>query len=309
MGKPKALCLDCDTIFNRKGNSEEQTCWNCGSTNYERLSRSGKRLSPPTGGTTSPPVTPGIPKPPAPPPLFKTKTIVGGGAITPEMLLNAKAGLKKVVRQNPPLPGPKDSAIPRGIRVLANMVKSTLILGARWGIRSTMNEYPGYFFTEPQIIDLKGPLHSIAKGSVNPDHGNFNTDFHNMGRELPSGLFKTYNRRHPFRGSKIYYLEYGWKRTIVTTKPWYQEARTGAFVQVPKATQRALEGWMRVRGNQINSDRLILAETGEVIYTPDHYITFYRYSMSFLSWYRYESAEKLHGKGAEWDESFYSGAA
>ena len=27
--KPKILCLDCDTIFNRKPGVELQSCWSC----------------------------------------------------------------------------------------------------------------------------------------------------------------------------------------------------------------------------------------------------------------------------------------
>jgi hypothetical protein len=171
-----------------------------------------------------------------------------------------------------------------------------------------MRDYPGYFYTEPSMVDLSGPLRAIARGAVNPDHDNFNTDYRNFGKELPSGLHKTYNRRHPFKGSRVYYLEYGWKRTIAGGTIWYQPNMGGVFVRVGRDAQRALDGYWRVRGYQINVDRLIIAETGEIVYTPDHYASFFRYSMSSRSWHWYQSAEKLNGLGAEWDDSFYETA-
>lgn len=308
MAKPKSLCLDCDRIFNRKPNTEVQKCPDRGSTNTERLTRSGQRTSPPP--STPPTVSetgPSIPEPPGPPPVFSgPRGGGGGGAITPEMLLRAKANLKKVRIK---LPGPDDSSIPRGIRILAYKVRSPWIMDVRWCVRSTMREYPGYFYTQPRMIDLSGELGLIARGVANPNHGNFNTEYRNLGRELPSGLFKTYQRRHPFKGSRIAYFEYGWQRTLTGTTSWYEVNRGGALVRVGQACQRALEGYWRARGNQINVERLILAETGEVVYTPDHYASFYRYSMSGRTWHRYESAEKLNGMGAEWDESYYKESA
>ena len=308
--KPKILCLDCDTIFNRKPGVELQTCWSCKSTHTERLSKSGDRVAPPVLPPVLPlPSGPKIPLPPGLPPVFKPGGGGGGGGgggLTPQMLLQGKAALKRVVKPRIVLPGAENTLIPRGIRLVAHTVKAPLVHGARFSARSNMRDYPGDFFTAAQTsIDLSWQLNAIAQGLVNPDHDNFNTDYRNLGGHLPSGLFKTYNRRHPFEGQRIYYLEYGWMRTLRANTAWYQQKVDGSFVAVSLAAQKALNGYWGARGYQINVDRLIIAETGEIVYTPDHYSTFYRYSQQFMAWYGYESAEKLNGKGAEWDESFY----
>jgi len=308
--KPKFVCNSCNTIFNKKPGVDQQKCWNCGSTDTQPAAKTGGTPStpPPQQPAVTQPTGPVIPKAP-PPPAFKPgPPATGGGGITAAALQLQKTKLKKVVRANKPLPGPAASAIPRGIRVIANEVRGTLLMNVRVGALSNMKEFPGYFFQAPRPVDVGRELGLIASGSVNPAHGNFNTEYRNRGMELPTGK-KYRGPRHPLTGTRIAYFEYGWNRTLSPGATWYQETASNQFTAADRRCQNALNGYWQARGNQVNVDRLIVAETGEVFYTSDHYLSFFRYSPKFLSWHAYISAEKFDGTGADWDESFYDGAA
>lgn len=305
--KPKFVCNSCNTIFNKKPGVQQQTCWNCGSTDTQGVAKKqegGKVATP----AVAAPTTPSIPTPPKAPDFKPKPATGGGGAITADMLIAQKKGLKKVVRPAKALPGEAASAIPRGIRVIANDVRATLIMNARVGILSKMTEFPGYYFQGPRSVDVARELGLIAQGKVNPAHGNFNTWYKNMGLELPTGL-KYRGPRHPLAGTEIDYYEYGWNRTIDPASQWYEETGRNIFTAVSKRCQGALKGYWTARNGIVNVDRLIIAESGEVFYTPDHYLTFFRYSPKFLAWYAYVSDEKSSGVGADWDDSFYEDPA
>jgi hypothetical protein len=300
--KPKFVCNDCNTVFNRKPNVQQQTCWNCGSTNTQPAAKKDTESQGAEPKVVA--ATPTIPTPPVPPKFNAPKVVAKGVGITPDVLAAQRKKLKSYKRPPVTIPGPKASDIPRGIRAIAATVKATTIMNVRLGVLSKMKEFPGFFYQAPAIEDVSRELGYIAEGKVNRAHANFNTEYRNLGMELPTGL-KFRGPRHPLEGEETYYIEYGWQQMINPGANWYEQG-TGGFTQVSKACQKALEGYWKARGSTVNVHRLIVAETGEVFYTADHYLSFFRYSHRFLAWYAYTSDEKYRGRGAEWDESFYN---
>ena len=140
-------------------------------------------------------------------------------------------------------------------------------------------------------------LSAIAKGWSNNSHDNFNTQYRNRGGEMPS-------RNNPFDRVRAVYYEYGWLTTIPkgNWKSWMRADGRRA----PRSVQDRLGGFLETDGGKMNTERLIFSATGEIFYTPDHYLTFWRYSPKFMLWSLYESPESRYGADEpEWDASFY----
>jgi hypothetical protein len=289
----KMVCHDCNNIFNRKpSNGDRQVCWKCKSTRVTLVT------------SNSAPPEPTIPQAPDPSgltmPVFSGTS--GGGAITPEMLLLQKSKLKHVTEEPVVLPGAKNSPIPYGVRVLAHAVKNAFIpkadLEVIWRERGSRTDR--YAYLELTQRSVSGPLASIAKGLMNPEHGNFNDEYGNRGFELPT-------RKGPRNVSVlqgITYYEYGWKTTIDTVSSRWSYYDNGARKAHGVQGNRDINDFVRnVRGGRVFCERLIIAETGEVFYSPDHYTTFFRYHPGTRAWYQYTSAGG--SSGPTWDESFY----
>jgi len=290
----KMVCHDCGTVFNRKPqNGDKQVCWNCKSMRVTLVT-----------DTAPPPTTPTIPQAPDPSGLKLPQARPGlGGGITAEMLQMQRGLLKKVVRPPVVLPGPKDSAIARGVRMLAYQVRNPVVRGPGieleciWRERgSAIDRYA--YLTLPSV-DLSYELGAIARGMINPEHSNFNSGYGNLSAALPT-------RKGPrnaliFQG--ISYYEYGWKRTIAPTAKWhgyYNGVKTAYSNQENGDVNAFLRN---LRQGKVFCERLVIAETGEVFYTPDHYGSFFRYHPGTMEWYSYRSAGG--GAGPQWDESFY----
>lgn len=305
----KMSCHDCGTIFNRKPqNGNNQICWNCSSL---RVTLVTDKAPPPTGAKPSLP-TPSlqqgsgvIPKAPSAAglkmPVFDPKKV--GGAITAELLQQAKNKLKKVVYPPVQLPGVKNSPIPRGVRLLAHAVKNDVVTAPGiemeliWRERgSTVDRHA--FMTVPSV-DVSWALGNIARGVMDDGHYNYNSHYQNRSADLPT-------RQGPrevnvLRG--IDYFEYGWKRFVTPHNNWY-DWRNFRKVPYSRADCDAINGYLRnVKQGKIFSERLVIAVTGEVFYTPDHYYSFFRYHPGTRTWYRYRSAGGA--AGPQWDESFY----
>lgn len=299
----KMICHDCGTIFNRKPqNGVNQICWNCQSTSVALVTDKG---APPPNKPGGAPQPPGIPQAPSAAglkmPAFTGKP--GGGAITPEMLLKAKGQLKKVVRPPIVLPGGAVTPIPKGVRMLAHLIKNPIVsapgmeLGAIWKPRGSRDEFHAY--TPVTTIDVSAPLRNIAMGIPDPDHAHANSSYMNRSLHLPTRK----GPRGPLPMQGISYFEYGWKRPIHGGALWYGYQNGGRYAYSPEDNQ-AVQSFLRnLRQGKIFSERLVIAETGEVFYTPDHYATFYRYHPGTMAWYQYRSASGA--AGPIWDESFY----
>ncbi len=296
MPKPKLVCHDCNAIFNRRNNRNQvrTTCVEC---NSSRITPVTTTKPPPShtqqGNIPAPPDPSGLP-PPRPTPQLR------GGAITPELLVQARKRLTKVVRPPVVLPGPSVTAIARGIRVLAHEVKNTVVgdVYVRDMWRRPGEQRAGYIYTRFVARDVGDRLREIASGVANSYHQNYNDEYRNRGAELP--LDK--GNRTTFL-SNITYYEYGWKTRLPYNARWVR--RNGRLLEaLSQQENNAVNSVIqRNRGGETFSERLIIAETGEVFYTPDHYENFYRYHPGTRAWYWYRSAGG-HG-GPLWDESFY----
>ncbi|HEY4358075.1 MAG TPA: hypothetical protein VGN16_20170 [Acidobacteriaceae bacterium] len=295
----KMICHDCGTIFNRKPqNGDKQICWNCKSLRVT-LVTDGAPPTPPT------PTTPTIPLAPDSSglkmPAFKPN--VGGGGITPEMLLKQRGQLKKVVRPPVVLPGPVNSPIPKGVRVLAYEVKNPVIrangieLELIWRPRGVNSDWYAYLVLPS--VDLSPQLRAIASGATNPEHSNFNSRYNNLSYDLPTRK----GPRAPAIFQGIRYFEYGWKRLVAPNAQWYAY-RNGVRSPYSKRDNQDANAFLRnLRQSKLFTERLVIAETGEIFYTPDHYGSFYRYHPGTMDWYKYRSAGGA--TGPTWDESFY----
>ena len=246
---------------------------------------------------------PVIPTPPKAPPLpvFKGPT-GGGGGITAEALLKAKAGLKQVGDKpfTPPkkpqkvLPGAKASAVPLGVRVIVNAVGNPFVPGVK--IARPCPGFGAQLFYQPAVnYNLGFVMQKIAEGAINTKHGNYNTRYRNRGGELPEAS-------NPMDRYGIDYFEYGWLDTIA--KPQWANWGTGAGMRAPKAVCERLSGFLETDNGQIDVSRLIVADSGEIFYTPDHYNTFFRYSQVTGMWTQYLSPFARYGDDA-WDELVY----
>ncbi len=286
----KMVCHDCGTIFNRKPqNRDKQVCWNCRSLRVTLVT------------DNAPP--PGIPKAPDPGGLKLPRSSGGGGSITPQMLQQQRDRLKAVVRPPVQLPGSANSPIPRGVRILASQVRNPVLNAAGielefpWRARGARQDAYAYLVF-PQL-DLGHPLRAISSGSMNPDHSNFNERYRNLSADLPT-------RKGPRSAGVLQgigYFEYGWKRPIQANAQWhcYRDGRRVAYTQLEN---RDINAFARnLRQGKLFSERMVIAETGEVFYTPDHYGTFFRYHPGTMQWYPYRSAGGAGGP--IWDESFY----
>jgi hypothetical protein len=205
--------------------------------------------------------------------------------------------LRKVVREGPRVPGPKESSVPIGVRVLAVSIRNTRVPRARFGRPWPPKGGPMYYLPPRLSHDLGFVLGKIAEGAVNLKHGNYNTFYGNRGGELPS-------MNNPFDRVRARYFEYGWMTTISKTQ-WYSwQAANGTAA--PQAVSKRLGDFLTTDQGQMNTERLIFAATGEVFYTPDHYLTFWRYSYKLMDWFSYLSPEARYGTSEpDWDASIY----
>jgi hypothetical protein len=294
------VCTECRVPFRAKS---ALPCPNCGSAKTERaLGKFDTSPEEPDAAPAPAPVTatqtppqPVIPNAPVPPPLTLKPAAKGaGGAITPEMLKAVK--LNKVVRQAKPLPGPQVSPIPLGVRVLANAVRNPRLPAVRLG-RPFPKNGPMYYLPTHTTRSLENELRAIASGKVNPAHGHFNTQYYNHSRELPT-------RNNPFDRIRAKYYEYGWLTTVAPNqqKDW----RTVSGAPAPVNVRNTLGNFVAQDGGKVNLERLIFAETGEIFYTPDHYLTFFRYSPILMEWTEYVAPEARYGTSEpDWDASIY----
>jgi hypothetical protein len=206
--------------------------------------------------------------------------------------------LKKMVRPAKPLPGPVNSSIPLGVRVLANAVQNPRVTNVRLG-RPWPKTGPMYYLPTAATWPLAAELLAIASGKTNAAHDNFNTAYYNHSRELPT-------MNNPFQRANVAYYEYGWW-TIVPQNLWYSW-KTAAGQPAPQNVSKRLGDFLRDDGGKTNLERIIIAGTGEVFYTPDHYVTFYRYSGKLMDWSLYRSPESRYGTSEpDWDASIYYG--
>ncbi len=281
------VCKSCRLVFKGKAATP---CPNCKSKNTERL----------IGGYDQSPDEPDdqahIPDPPkAAPPVFASAgRSGGGGAITADLLRSVK--LRKVVREGPVVPGPKDSPVPFGVRVLAASIRNPRVAQARFG-RPWPQNGPMYYLPAKPIHDLQLVLGNIAKGMTNVAHGNYNTRYQNRAGDLPS-------MNNPFDRVRAQYFEYGWTTPIPQNlwKAW----QTVAGAPAPDGVKNRLGGFLETDQGKMNTERLIFAATGEVFYTPDHYVTFWRYSYKLMDWFKYLSPEARYGASEpDWDASIY----
>ena len=302
------VCLDCNRIFNRKRGGRLQDCPDCRSVNTQRAGSTVVSEDPPTPATKQATGTP--PRPPKMPLSTPGARATGGGAITAEMLQLQKTRLNKVVKihKRPGGLSPSGSQTAWGIRVVACQVEGTLIHGARWCAQISTRSVNDTFYSAPIPVNLSLPLRKISEGAVNNTHGNFNTPYFNRSAHLPSGQQVKINRRGAeyLAGPRIQYLEYGWGVTVAARSHWYKK-RGAQWVGATDQEKREIEYYLGApfRRYSLNCQRLVIAETGEVFYTPDHYETFYRYSPMSKNWHQYRSAEVDSGRGARWDNSFY----
>jgi hypothetical protein len=130
---------------------------------------------------------------------------------------------------------------------------------------------------------------------VNPAHAHFNTRYWNSSRELPA-------RPNPFVTQGVRYFEYGWA-TSVPSGDWYRWFFPNGAA-APGHVSNRLGGFLKEDGGKLDVTRLIIAETGELFFTPDHYESFYRYSFALKSWSYYRSPDIRYGE-ADWDASAY----
>jgi hypothetical protein len=292
------VCTDCRVPFRAKS---ALPCPNCGSAKTERVlgkldtTPDEPEPTPVPAPTAQAPVPPVIPNAPAPP-VMKAHAAQPNtrGGITPEMLKGVR--LNHVVRQAKPLPGPAQSPIPLGVRVLANSVKNPRLARVRLG-RPFPKTGPMYYLPDLLNKSLENELRAIASGSVNPAHGHFNTQYYNNSRDLPT-------RNNPFDRVRAKYYEYGWLTTVPANlqKEW----RTAAGLPAPQHIRNTLGNFVAQDGGKVNLERLLFAETGEIFYTPDHYLTFFRYSPILMEWTQYLAPEKRYGTSEpDWDASIY----
>lgn len=294
------VCTDCRVPFRAKS---ALPCPNCGSARTERAL--GKLDTTPdepeavpvpapalNAKAPTPPVIPQAPEPPA----VKAHAAqpLNRGGITPEMLKGVT--LNRVVRQAKPLPGPAISPIPLGVRVLANSVRNPRVARVRLG-RPFPKNGPMYYLPDSLNKSLETELRAIASGAVNPAHGHFNTQYYNNSRDLPT-------RNNPFDRVRAKYYEYGWLTTVPVglQKKWY----TALGQPAPQHVSNTLGNFIAQDGGKVNLERLLFAETGEIFYTPDHYLTFFRYSPLLMEWTQYLAPEKRYGTSEpDWDASIY----
>lgn len=283
--KPKVVCHDCDTIQNKRTNRNKvrTACYNCGSKRITGLTDK----KPPSTIPEAPPLT-GFTMPRLP--------TSSGGAITPQMLIRARQNLRPVTRPRVALPGGRNSAIARGVRVVAHLASNPRVgdvqLEFRWAFRR--NEARKYIYTPLRNHSIQRELGLIAQGLVNPNHGNFNTEYYNMGSELPL-------RRGNFTRNlgSLTYFEYGWMTKLRSTAKWYLDGN-----RVGSSDEQAINRFIQQKlGGKLNCERIIIAESGELFYTPNHYYSFKRYLPKVYEWFWYESAGG--SSGPQWDESIY----
>ncbi len=288
--RPKArVCLGCKKVFKGRPGS---VCPGCGQVGSELVT--GKKDSPADG----PP--PG-PKPPVMPPAPNVNVTAGGGGVTADALKRAKLGLKQVGPQKfsppprppKPLPGPTQSSIPLGVRVLLNSVGKSTISNVR--LARQCPGFRGYFHLPPRAMNLATVFHNIASGLVNNSHANYNTSYLNRGGELPEAS-------NPLNRYRIDYFEYGW--TDLIPGPDWKRWRNSNGADAPTAVQNRLSGFLQADNGRLNASRLIVSETGELFYTPDHYVTFFRYNRLIDEWTQYLSPWARYGS-EHWDESVY----
>ncbi len=291
----KMVCHNCSTIFNRKPqNKDKQKCWKCGSERCTLVT-----------STEVPPPEPVIPIAPDPSGLkMPVASSGGGGAITPQMLLDQKSKLKSVPVTPVQLPGLKNSPIPQGVRLLAFQVRNSTVQTVEYEVvwRQRGSSDNRYAYCTKINRDLKFILTYIAEGRINPDHANFNDDYMNNGAELP--IRKGPRDASVFTG--IDYYEYGWKTPLGPGSKWFGYSN-GLKSFYSNSDNAAVDSYIRnVKGGQIFSERLIFSETGEIFYTSDHYCSFFRYHPGTDAWYSYRSSGG--SAGPDWDESFYEPA-
>lgn len=313
----KMVCHDCRNIFNRKpANGDRQVCWSCQST---RVTSLNDPVVPPPNAPAAAGMAarPSIPKPPPMPAAAAApaRPPVAGGGLTAEMLKAGRAALKTVVPVPKPLPGPAVSNIPLGVRMLVNDVKAPIIYTnndplktgvVNMGViefqfiwRDAGNKKKFAYAMLP-AIDLRAQLRNIAAGSINPIHDNFNSMFENRDRDLPQ--WRKVSAATP--KIKVDYREYGWRRNMLPATQWAYYDNGQRKLYDPAMNTIVNDYLSKNFGGQVFCERLVIAETGEIFYTADHYASFFRYHPGTMQWHLYRSA--AWDSDPAWDESYYA---
>jgi hypothetical protein len=137
---------------------------------------------------------------------------------------------------------------------------------------------------------------------MNPEHSNFNSRYNNFSAALP--IRKGPREVRFFQGLR--YFEYGWKSAVAPNSKWTSINNLGTRTPYSNSDNGDVNAFVRnLRQGQLFCQRIIIAETGEIFYTPDHYGSFFRYNPGTMDWYRYRSDGGTGGP--TWDESFYEG--
>ena len=299
------VCKACQNTWKSRPNkSGKKQCPKCQSGDTERLIPSSVlqvEVADVTITKTPVVVKSVIPDPPTTPLTLPASKAVAGKstAITPDVLLAAKAKLKplppKVVAPVA-LPGIASgkSAITDGIRIIASKVQNGNVGTVRLKRQGPSWDKSGrYYCLNYPNRNIAFAFKAIAEGKVNADHHNFNTRYWNAGSHLPS-------RSTPFSGPRgsVAYFEYGWK-TNPPHRNWCLEDGKPA----PKDIVNALDKFLDADGN-FDIERVMIDQTGEVFYTPDHYYTFFRYHFGMSMWSPYFCHENFQGT-PDWDVSVY----
>lgn len=298
--KRARVCLECNALFKALA---RDPCPKCGSQTTERVTGSKESEAGPPPSISVPTTVPTSTIPVAPPlPAIGPKPVPvkAGGAITASALLAAKNNLKKVPAR--PVPGKARlaSQVPWGVRVLLNNLAAThfTTVEARLG-REFPKNGPMYYLPV-FIIDLKPILLYVAEGNhLNANHGHFNMSYGNDGGWGPLPF-----RPNPLAAQSVRYFEYGWAQSVNRTLWASWRTQTGQLAGA--AINNRLSGFLAADGGKLNVTRLVVAETGEVFFTPDHYRTFLRYSFGLKRWTPYMSMDFRTGEDADWDASAYT---
>jgi hypothetical protein len=298
--KRARVCLDCNALFKSLA---RDPCPKCGSQTTERVTGSKEsEPGPPPSASAPTMVTAGaIPAaPPLPAAGPRHVPVKGGGAITGSALLAAKSKLKKVPALQVPGKARLASLVPWGVRVLLNNLAATHFtrVDARLG-REFPRNGPLYYLPS-FVLDLKPILRYIAEGNhSNADHAHFNMSYGNDGGWGPLPF-----RSNPLAAQSVRYFEYGWAQSV--SQSLWASWRTQTGHPAAADVNNRLAGFLRTDGGKLNVTRLVVAETGEVFFTPDHYLTFLRYSFGLKQWTPYMSKDFRTGEDADWDASAYS---
>ncbi len=288
-------CKTCQHTWKaRASKSGKKQCPACKSDDTERVIPPSVAQVDDEAETPIPTAPTGVPQSPV-----STKMVAMSPAITAESLLAAKSKLKPPpVKIVPPtkLPGfaAGKSLINDAIRIIATKVQhgyvGDVVLKRKGPSWDKSNRF--YCLKYP-ARNVAFAFQCIASGQVNAAHGRFNSRYHNSGVELPT-------RSTPLNGPRgsVAYFEYGW-RTVPPHRNWRLENGDLAPINITKALNQFLD-----QDGNLDVERVIIDQTGEVFYTPDHYQKFYRYHFGLGTWFNYFCTENFVGT-PDWDRSAY----